>query len=102
MLSGCIPGTEDRLFDVAQPVLAEINLVNDEKGRGAESAARRELLGIPKQALFDRWILDSHERAGAVEPGGIKRRADHIGVVISAAIAPRMIGSVLTAKEGLR
>src|SRR5262249_39791748 len=96
----------------------------DKESRGAERAARDRLLGITQQPLFDGRILNALEHVRAIEAGGAERRLDHLGVVhllrllphvversldivrrtpsISAAIAPRIICSVLTGKNGLR
>src|SRR5215475_3589954 len=60
-------GTEDRLFDVAQAILAKENILADKESRRTKGAARYRLLGIAQQAFFDRGVLDTLERACPVE-----------------------------------
>ena len=60
---------DDFFLDVAQAVLAEIDLVADEEGRGAERAARHRTAGVVDQLLLDFVLLGTGDDAIDVEPG---------------------------------
>src|SRR6516165_8807961 len=58
---------QDHLLDVAQPVLAEKNLVVDKEGGRAESAPRDRALRIFEQPRLDVGVLDQLAKALRIE-----------------------------------
>src|SRR5512140_3172771 len=68
-------------FDVAQPVLAEVDVVADKEGRRAERATRDRALGVGAQLVLDLVGLRRREKAARVEPGLDQRPAQHLGIV---------------------
>jgi hypothetical protein len=49
------------------------------------------LLGFAEELLLDRWVPDSFKHARSVEPGGVERRADHIGIVHLFRVFPHVV-----------
>src|SRR6266851_5402167 len=85
------PGTLDCLFDVTQAILTEENLVADKESRRAERAARHRLIGVAQQTFFDHGILYASEGTRPVEPRGVERRADLVGIVHLLRFLPHMV-----------
>ena len=72
------PRRHDRLFNLAQAVLAEVHLLADEEGRRAEDTALDGGVGVGDQRLLDRRIAGQGDeaiggQAGRGEGGGDAR-----------------------------
>src|SRR6266581_7634963 len=83
-------GADDLFLDVAQPILAEEDLLADEEGRAAERAARDRGLRVLQQALLDLGLLHAREQTRGVEPGLVQGRADHLGIVHLLRLGPHV------------
>src|SRR5258707_5239663 len=82
----------DNLFlDVAQTVLAEIDLVADEEGRGAERTARHRASGVLDQLLLNVILLGPGEDAIDVEPGRQECFAEDLRVVHLFGLYPHVV-----------
>src|SRR5581483_8619732 len=68
----------DLLLHVAQPILAEEDLVPDEERRCSERPPRDRTLRIRDELVLDLPGLDQREEPSGVEAGFLERRAEHV------------------------